>query len=103
MARTRARTSIVVGAGIRGLCGAIALGKAGIETRVFDRAPELTEVGAGIWLWANGLRALDALGMADPVRAIGGRVVGGIRRSDGRLLARPIPEAMLRRYPDACL
>ena len=34
------------------------------------RAPELTEVGAGISLWANALRALDYIGAGPAVRAV---------------------------------
>ena len=103
MAVARARNSIVVGAGIGGLCAAIALRRAGIETHVFERAPELAEVGAGISLWANALRALDSLGLGDAVRGIGLTMTGGLRRPDGSMLAQPVPEALLRRYPDFCV
>lgn len=45
--------AIVVGGGIGGLSAALALHKAGLEVEVFERAPELTEIGAGVhfeWL-----------------------------------------------------
>jgi len=60
---------IIVGSGIGGLAAAIALRKVGCEVVVYERAPELREVGAGISLWANALRALDYLGTGDAVRA----------------------------------
>ena len=41
-----------------------------LEVVVYERAPELREVGAGISLWANALRALDYLGAGDAVRAV---------------------------------
>jgi 2-polyprenyl-6-methoxyphenol hydroxylase-like FAD-dependent oxidoreductase len=39
---------IIVGSGIAGLPTALALRKVGIEMAVYERAPELTEVGAGM-------------------------------------------------------
>jgi 2-polyprenyl-6-methoxyphenol hydroxylase-like FAD-dependent oxidoreductase len=100
---TRAGTAIIVGAGIGGLCAAIALRRAGVDAQVFERAPELVEVGAGISLWENAIRALDAIGVGDAVRAVGQRMTGGLRRSDGRPLAAPIPASFLARHPDFCV
>ena len=62
---------IVVGGGIGGLAAGIALHKAGLEPLVLERAPELTEVGAGLGLAANALKALDYLGAAELIRANG--------------------------------
>jgi hypothetical protein len=50
--------AIVIGAGIGGLATGIALRRSGVDVRVFERVAELTEVGAGISLWANALHAL---------------------------------------------
>ncbi|HWS81942.1 MAG TPA: FAD-dependent monooxygenase [Rubrobacter sp.] len=61
----------IVGAGIGGLTTAIALRRAGIETTVFERAGKLREVGAGLLLAANAVRALDGLGLSEKVRQIG--------------------------------
>jgi 2-polyprenyl-6-methoxyphenol hydroxylase-like FAD-dependent oxidoreductase len=61
---------IVIGSGIAGLAAAIGLRKVGIDVTIYERAPELREVGAGISLWANAIRALDYLGAGDAVRAI---------------------------------
>jgi 2-polyprenyl-6-methoxyphenol hydroxylase-like FAD-dependent oxidoreductase len=63
--------AIVVGAGIGGLTTAIALRRAGIVTAVFERAGELAEVGAGILLAANAVRALGELGLSDEVSQLG--------------------------------
>lgn len=59
----------VVGGGIGGLAAAIALRAAGWDVTVYERASQFTEVGAGITLAANALKALDLLGVGDAVRA----------------------------------
>jgi 2-polyprenyl-6-methoxyphenol hydroxylase-like FAD-dependent oxidoreductase len=61
---------IVVGGGIGGLAGGIALHDAGLEPLVLERSPELTEIRAGLGLAANALRAIDHLGAADGIRAL---------------------------------
>lgn len=61
---------LIVGSGIAGLTAAIALRKVGCEVAVYERAPELREVGAGISLWANAVKALDYVGAGDAVRAV---------------------------------
>jgi 2-polyprenyl-6-methoxyphenol hydroxylase-like FAD-dependent oxidoreductase len=61
--------AIIVGSGIGGLSATLALRRVGIEVTLYERAPELTEVGAGISLWANALRALDHIGAGQAVRA----------------------------------
>lgn len=60
--------AMIVGAGIGGLTAAIALRRAGVETTVFERAGELREVGAGLLLAANAVRALDKLGLSEKIR-----------------------------------
>src|SRR5262245_28727825 len=53
----------IVGAGISGLTVAAALTRAGIECQVFEQAPELGEVGAGIQISPNASRILHRLGL----------------------------------------
>jgi 2-polyprenyl-6-methoxyphenol hydroxylase-like FAD-dependent oxidoreductase len=43
----------------------------GIDAAVFERAPELHEVGAGVSLWSNAVTALARLGVRDAVVAAG--------------------------------
>lgn len=62
--------AIVIGSGIAGLAAALALRRVGLSVTVYERAPELTEIGAGISLWANALRALDHIGIGQAVRAV---------------------------------
>src|SRR5262245_47802179 len=54
---------IVVGAGIGGLTCALALLLRGIEVHVYEQAPELREIGAGVQISANGTSVLHALGL----------------------------------------
>jgi 2-polyprenyl-6-methoxyphenol hydroxylase-like FAD-dependent oxidoreductase len=62
------RNAVIVGAGIGGLAAAIALHRSGWNITVLERAPAVREVGAGISLWPNAIRALDLLGVGDQVR-----------------------------------
>lgn len=64
----RRRKAIIVGGGIGGLTSAIALRGAGIEATVYERAPELKEIGAGIALASNAMSVFAALGLADQSR-----------------------------------
>lgn len=60
--------ALVAGAGIGGLVAALALLKRGIDCDVYEQAPELREVGAGLWLSANGTRVLFDMGLEEPLR-----------------------------------
>src|SRR5262249_17762332 len=51
------------------LAAAVALRRVGIEATVFERAPEIREVGAGLSLWSNAVKALRRLGLDGPVVA----------------------------------
>jgi FAD-dependent urate hydroxylase len=65
---------IVVGAGIGGLTAAIALQQSGHRVRVLDQVRQLRPAGAGISLWSNGVKVLDALGLGAELAAVGGRM-----------------------------
>ena len=52
---------IIIGAGIGGLTAAIALRQAGFGIRIFERAAEVKEIGAGLVLSANAVRVLKHL------------------------------------------
>jgi FAD-dependent urate hydroxylase len=58
---------VIVGAGIGGLCTAIALQRNGFQVTVYEQAEKLGQVGAGLTLWENAVRVLRALGLADQV------------------------------------
>lgn len=90
-----AAPAIVVGGGIGGLSAAIALRRAGIQADVYERAPELREVGAGISLWPNATRQLRRWGLLDEILRRGFRFVDGEMRTPGGdvLAAIPLPSA----------
>lgn len=95
---------MVVGGGIGGLASAVALRSAGWDVRVLERGDELREVGAGITLWPNALRALDLLGVGDRVRAQGTlEAGGGFRDRAGTWLFRADMQAMVERYGPSVL
>lgn len=62
---------VVVGGGIGGLAGALALGRLGWRVRVLERSAEFTEVGAGLQLAPNATRILGDWGVLDRVTAAG--------------------------------
>ena len=68
---TAVRKVAVAGSGVVGLAAAIQLAKAGVEVDVFESKPELSTLGSGISLQGNALRAFDALGAWDDIRAAG--------------------------------
>ncbi|MFI2434310.1 FAD-dependent oxidoreductase [Streptomyces sp. NPDC018693] len=93
------RAVIIVGGGIGGLAAAVALHRRGWRVEVLERAPEFGEIGAGISLWPNALRALEVLGLAGAVRAVGAvEAAGGVRDRRGRWLSRTDNAELARRF-----
>lgn len=80
-------TIIVIGGGIGGLSAANALQQLRINVTVYEKAMELKELGAGIVLAANAMKALEKLGIAEQVCNLGSPVKKAeIRTWDGKLL-----------------
>ncbi|MBV8848231.1 MAG: flavin-dependent oxidoreductase [Methylobacteriaceae bacterium] len=73
---------LIVGAGICGLALALNLHKRGISCRVFERAPEMKELGVGITLLPHGMREFTALGLQEKLLA------AGIENSESRFYNR---------------
>jgi salicylate hydroxylase len=61
---------VIVGGGIGGLSAALSLLKRGHDVEVYEQAPELKEVGAGIQVSSNGTRVLYALGLEDALKRV---------------------------------
>src|SRR6476659_6474536 len=66
----------IVGGGIGGLTAALALLRAGIDVEVYEQAPELKELGAGVQISSNGTRVLYALGLGPEIERLGVVVAG---------------------------
>jgi 2-polyprenyl-6-methoxyphenol hydroxylase-like FAD-dependent oxidoreductase len=79
---------LIAGGGIGGLVAALALRHAGFDVRVFERATEIGEVGAGLTVQPNAMLALRRIGLDGAVAAAGRTVgPGSLRRWDGKLLS----------------
>ncbi|GAA3161247.1 MULTISPECIES: FAD-dependent monooxygenase [Streptomyces] len=92
-------SAIVVGGGIGGLAAGVALARIGRRVKVLERAAAFGEVGAGLSLWPNGLRALDALGVGDQVREHAlAETRAGIRNASGRWLSHTDTQELARRF-----
>src|ERR1700733_6840268 len=64
---------LIAGAGIGGLAAASCLMKRGHEVAIYEQAPELSEVGAGIQISANAMHVLRYLGLGDVIANVGVR------------------------------
>lgn len=81
------RHAEVAGAGFAGLTLAVALAQRGWSVRVHERDPRPRQVGAGIFLWENGIRVLQTLGCLDGLDGLTHEALQWEERDgDGRLL-----------------
>ena len=79
---------VIVGGGIGGAAAGAALLQHGLQVRLYEQAPALTEVGAGVAIQPNGARALDQLGLGDQLRRLGAKWLDPqFRRFDGSYAA----------------
>src|SRR3954470_15096907 len=82
------RRAEIVGGGFAGLTAACALAQRGWRVRVHERAERLRTAGAGINLYQNGLRVLEAVGAAAETLRDGARhLTRETRDQDDRLLS----------------
>jgi salicylate hydroxylase len=79
----------IVGGGIGGLFAANALLAQGLRVAVYEQAPEIGEVGAGVFLTPNSVRHLQRIGLGPAVEKWGARVGTDSRyfRHDGAPIA----------------
>ncbi|MBM3530559.1 MAG: 2-polyprenyl-6-methoxyphenol hydroxylase [Alphaproteobacteria bacterium] len=73
MAETKLSVAIV-GGGIGGLFAANALLSRGLTVNVYEQAPALGEVGAGVYLTPNAVRQLERVGLGPAVEKWGAKV-----------------------------
>ena len=81
---------LVIGGGIGGLAAALALERQRAEVIVCEQSPKLSEIGAGIGLAPNAIKALRALGLEDKINAAAYASEFAVIRSwrDGREISR---------------
>ncbi len=97
----RSRQILVAGAGVAGLTAALAFARHGYAVRLFERAPVLAEVGAGLQLSPNATRLLDGLGLGAAVRAATVRpdaILLRDARSERRIARIPLGQAAEARW-----
>ena len=82
-------TAIIIGGGIGGLFAANALIARGVPVSVYEQAPVLGEIGAGVFLTPNSVRHLERIGLGAAIEKWGARVGTGSRyfRHDGTPIA----------------
>jgi len=86
-----ARHAEIAGAGFAGLAAATALRQRGWSVRVHERNDALRAFGAGIFIWDNGLRVLQALGAYEAVLDGAFAAPGYDTRTNGEtLISQPI-------------
>ncbi len=80
---------VIVGGGIGGLFAANALIAQGLEVSIYEQAPAIGEVGAGVFLTPNSVRHLQRVGLGPAVEQWGARVGHDFRyfRHDGAPIA----------------
>jgi 2-polyprenyl-6-methoxyphenol hydroxylase-like FAD-dependent oxidoreductase len=82
------RHAEIAGAGFAGLTAACALAQRGWSVRVHERADRLRTTGAGIYIYENGLRVLEAVGAhADAVKGAPFAHTREVRDGRDRLIA----------------
>src|SRR5258708_20506909 len=67
----KTRRIIIVGAGLGGLAATVGLRRRGFEVEVYEQAPALGEIGAGINITPNGAKVLNAFGLGEEARRLG--------------------------------
>jgi salicylate hydroxylase len=64
------KQALIVGGGIGGLAAALACSRAGWQVRLFERASEFSEVGAGIQMGPNVVKVLQGWGLNDALAKV---------------------------------
>mgnify|MGYP006125936305 CR=1 FL=1 len=95
------RKILIVGAGLGGLSAAGCLLKAGFDIKIYEQAPSLGEVGAGIQISANGARVLHLLGLESELAKVAFRPEEGEMRhwkTGETLISRPLGNSSVERF-----
>jgi salicylate hydroxylase len=62
---------VIIGGGIGGLTAAVAMCQRNIEIEIYEQSAQIGEIGAGVTLSPNAIKAYRALGLEAPIAAIG--------------------------------
>jgi salicylate hydroxylase len=76
----KAPSIAIIGGGLAGLATATALAKLGFVAEIFESAPSLGEIGAGINVSPQAIRVLRALGLGDRIAAVANVAPGVLTR-----------------------
>jgi len=99
----RKRQVLIAGGGIGGLAAGVAFARLGFCVTILEQADDFREVGAGVQIGPNGIRALEALGLMDSIRSYAWRPSALVMR-DGfaatDILRIPLGEGFLKRFDD---
>lgn len=90
---------LIIGGGIGGLCTAIALLKKGLAVEVYESAPELKPLGAGLVLAANAMQGLRKIGLEEEI-LVTGKLLSKIQilAQDGDIITQTDTTRISQRY-----
>tara|TARA_B100000508_G_scaffold99227_1_gene77896 strand:- start:1038 stop:2210 length:1173 start_codon:yes stop_codon:yes gene_type:complete len=91
----------IIGAGIGGMTAAVTLAQKGFKVKVFEQAPELSEVGAGLTVTPNATKGLIYLGLGEAMNKIGmAHDLQGVRHYQTKEIIVPLKRGkhMLEKY-----
>lgn len=95
----RPKRFAIVGAGIGGLTLAIAMQRKGFNVSIFENAPSLKPLGAGLALAANAVNGFAEIGISDAVLKAGSVLKKLLIRDDkGRILAETDSEIISKKF-----
>lgn len=61
----------IIGGGLGGLTAGVLLQDYGFDVKIYEQAPQLARIGAGINIYPNGMQVLQATGISDQLTSIG--------------------------------
>jgi len=89
----------ILGGGIGGLSTAIALQRKGFQVTLYESAPQIKALGAGLALAGNAIRAYEEIGIASEVIAVGSRLqVARVKTRSGKIISETSSEDLKQRF-----
>jgi 2-polyprenyl-6-methoxyphenol hydroxylase-like FAD-dependent oxidoreductase len=85
----------ILGAGIGGLTTAIAMQRKGLHVTIYESAPQIKPVGAGLGMAANAIKAFHEIGIGDKIERAGKVLKSlAIKTSEGSILSKADSETI---------